>query len=59
MTHLRIDMSENDLSPIDMVADAVDSDTCQFLWVVRVFPVDNRPSTNKLHNFVTGEKCDI
>ena len=36
MTHLRIDMSENDSSNIDMVADSVGSDTCQYSWVVRV-----------------------
>ena len=34
MTHLEIDMSENDQSQIDMVADSVGSDTCQYLWVV-------------------------
>ena len=27
-------MSENDQSQIDMVADSVGSDTCQYLWVV-------------------------
>ena len=36
MTHLRIDMSENDSSHIDMVADSVGSDTCHYSWVVRV-----------------------
>ena len=36
MTHLRIDMPENDLSHIDMAADSVGSDMCQYLWVVRV-----------------------
>ena len=36
MTHLRNDMSENDLSHIDMVADSVGSDTCEYLWVLRV-----------------------
>ena len=29
-------MSENDSSHIDMVADSVGSDTCQYSWVVRV-----------------------
>ena len=37
MTHLRNDMSENDLSHTDMVADSVGSDTCHYSWVVRVF----------------------
>ena len=36
MTHLRIHMSENDLSHIDMVAYSVSSDTSQSLWVVRI-----------------------
>ena len=35
MTHLRIDMSENNWSHIDMVADSVGSDACQYSWVVR------------------------
>ena len=29
-------MSENDSSHIDMLADSVGSDMCQYLWVVRV-----------------------
>ena len=29
-------MSKNDSSYIDMVADLVGSDTCQYLWVIRV-----------------------
>ena len=51
MTHLRIDMSENDLSHIDMVADEVGSDTCQYSWVVRVitwglkYPIEEGEST--------------
>ena len=36
-THLTIDMSENDSSHIDMVADSVSSDMCQYLWVVMVY----------------------
>ena len=33
MAHLRNDMSENDSSHIDMVADSVGSDMCHYLWV--------------------------
>ena len=36
MNHLRINMSETDLSHINMVADSVSSDMCQYSWVVRL-----------------------
>ena len=36
VTHLRIEMSENDSSHIGMVADSVGSDTSQYLWVAKV-----------------------
>ena len=43
VTQLSIDMSENDSSHIDMVADSVGSDICQYLWVVRVITRRARP----------------
>ena len=49
VTHLKIDMSENDSSHIDTVADSVGSDTCQYSWVFRVYNFLLNRSTTAVH----------
>ena len=49
MTPIRTDMSENELSHIDMVANSVGSDTCHYSWVVRVTTFKKNVTHKKLH----------